>query len=72
MFLIGCTYRDPAIKTSVTLSKITDEEYSKIGNGRTAEQNNVGTEDTAISMVYIIFDTRGLSEQDIKIIYKIQ
>ncbi|HHW00229.1 MAG TPA: hypothetical protein GXX36_11820 [Clostridiaceae bacterium] len=38
--------------------------------GTTYERNNVGTEDTAESMAYIIFDIRGLSEQDLRDLYK--
>lgn len=40
-----------------------------IGGG-TGEQNNIGTEATAASMAYVIFDSRGLSEQDLRNLYK--
>ncbi len=32
--------------------------------GGSFEKNNIGTEDTAERMAYIIFDIRGLSEQE--------
>jgi len=119
LVLTGCKQRNPDITTSITLNKITEEEYNKIGNtskpegvtindlkklyidvefassinaverkitlsnlyivdkydrlrtigGGTSERNNIGTEDAAESMAYIIFDSRGLSEQDIRSLY---
>ncbi|KAB3529606.1 hypothetical protein [Alkaliphilus serpentinus] len=118
--LVGCKQSSPEIRTSITISKITQEEYNKIDNsskpedsniddfrklyidvkmtnskkaverkitipnlyiidkyervrttsGGASEQNNIGTEDTAKSMAYIIFDSRGLSEQDIRNLYR--
>lgn len=37
--------------------------------GGSGEQNNIGTEDTAESFAYVIFDIRGLSEQDLRSLY---
>jgi len=34
--------------------------------GMAGEQNNIGTEDTAEWTAYAIFDSRGLSERDIR------
>jgi hypothetical protein len=115
----GCKQNNPEIITSITLSDITEDEYSriyepskpegvtindlkklyidvKISNskkakeraitisdlfiidrydrvrttgGGSSEQNNIGTEDTAESFAYIIFDSRGLSEQDLRSLY---
>jgi hypothetical protein len=120
LVLGGCKQRNPEITTSITLSKITKEEYNKIGDsnkpegatiddlkklyidvkinnskkaverkitmpnlyiidrndrvrttgGGTSEQNNIGDEDTAASMAYVIFDSRGLSEQDLRNLYR--
>lgn len=115
----GCKQGNPEITTSITLSNITEEEYSQIGyskkfedttindlrklyidvkitnskkatkrtitipnlfiidkydrfrtiGGGTSEQNNIGIEDAAKSTAYIIFDIRGLNEQDLRNIY---
>ncbi|MGH4141150.1 hypothetical protein [Clostridium sp.] len=117
--LVGCKGNNPEIKTVITLSNITEQEYNnndlsksegasiddikklyinvKISNskkaeertiiipdlsivlnghdkvravgGGTTEQNNVGKQDTADSMAFVIFDSRGLSEQDIRNLY---
>lgn len=118
--LVGCKNNNSEIKTVITLSNITQEEYQKINNsskpkgisiydlkkldinvkiinskkaevrtiiipdlsivlnghdkvravgGGTTEQNNIGKEDTAESMAFVIFDSRGLSEQDIRNLY---
>jgi len=39
-----------------------------VGGGNT-EQNNIGTDDTAESTAFVLFDYRGLSEQDIRNLY---
>ena len=39
-----------------------------VGGGST-EQNNLGNEDTAESTEFVLFDFRGLSEQDIRNLY---
>lgn len=37
--------------------------------GGSGEKNNVGIEDTAESFSYVIFDSRGLSEEDLRSLY---
>jgi hypothetical protein len=115
----GCSGKGPEIKASITLSDITNDEYSQIGDSnmpadatisdlrklninvkisksKTAvsrtitipdlyvidkydgirsvqsgrfEENNIRQDDTAETIAYIIFDRRGLSDQEIKNIY---
>ena len=118
--LVGCKDNNPEVKTVITLSNITEDEYQKINNssklegisiydlkkldinvkiinskkaeirtiiipdlsivlnghdtvravgGGTTEKNNIGTEDISESMAFVIFDSRGLSEQDIRNLY---
>ncbi|MGV8984441.1 hypothetical protein, partial [Clostridium sp.] len=44
------------------------DKVRTVGGG-TTEQNNIGKEDTTESMAFIIFDTRGLSEDNISSLY---
>ena len=44
------------------------DKVRAVGGGNT-ELNNIGKEDTEESMAFVIFDSRGLSEQDIRNLY---
>ena len=118
-FCGGCQESEPEILTTITLSNITAEEYSKIGDsnipegatindlkklyvevkitnsekaakrtitipdlfiidrydrvrsiaGDSTEQNNIGVEDIAESTAYVIFDSRGISEEELRNTY---
>lgn len=70
---VKITNSKEATERRITISNLyIIDKYNKVRTicGGTSEQNNIGTEDTAESMAYIIFDGRGLSEKDLRNLYK--
>jgi hypothetical protein len=62
-----------AVKREIRIPDLTlIDRYDRVRSTSAGsfEQNNIGTDDTAESAAWIIFDSRGMSEQDIREIFK--